>query len=188
MKKVFLFHGLGGSPESNWLPWIQQHESFKNVEFVAPRFPHPKKPVRAEWVRETSKLIPEDVSDTYLVGHSLGGAFIIYLLQQWHGYMPFAGALFISAPFEGPEWEHREDLQNFRDIPFSQVNFSGILEKVQRGKILHAKDDAVVPFSNAEKYKETLGFDLILTETGKHFTGTEHEEVRLALENLINEN
>lgn len=195
MKKVFLFHGLSGSPDTNWLPWIQTQEEFKNVEFIAPRFPDSANPSRAEWLKTVNKLIPEDVSDTYLVGHSLGGAFIMYLLQQWHGFMPFAGTLLVSAPFDGEDWrkdeKRMERLKDFIDIPFSQINFSAILKKVEKGLMLHAKNDPIVPFEDAKKYKETLGFDLISSETGFHFTGEfgeSYEEVSQALQKIINEN
>lgn len=187
MKKIILFHGLGSSPESNWIPWIQEKEEFKDVEFTVPRFPNPSKPSRSEWLKVANKIIPEDVSDTYLVGHSLGGAFIMYLLQQWHGYMPFAGVLLISAPYNGKRWEGREDLKEFGDIPFSQINFPAIVDKVRHGYILHSKNDEVVPFADAETYKEKLGYEIIATEDDGHFTKKSHSAVFQSIQKVINE-
>ncbi len=187
MKKIILFHGLGGSPESNWIPWIQAHEEFSDIEFIVPYFPNASQPSRSEWLKVANKIIPEDVSNTYLVGHSLGGAFIIYLLQQWHGYMPFAGVLLIAAPYNDMRWENREDLKDFGDIPFSQINFSAIVNKVTRGYILHSKDDEVVPYMDAEIYKEKMGFEIIATENDGHFTKKFHDAVFQSIQKVINE-
>lgn len=186
MKTIFLFHGLGGSPDSNWLPWIQKQDEFKNVEFIAPRFPNPKNPYRAEWLAHVNKLMKEDVSNTYLVGHSLGGAFIIYFLQQWHGFMPFAGSLLIGAPYISQKYaqEYPELIANgFFD--FDTVDFSGIIEKSCSWDILHSTDDSIVSVGDAESLGKKLQTKPHVVDNEGHFTAKESQVIKQQIQKCI---
>ncbi len=81
MKNAILLHGGFGSPEQYWFPSIKQLLISKGYEVWAPQLPDANKPVLAAWLdfvlrNGTFK------SDTLVIGHSLGSALTLALLEK----------------------------------------------------------------------------------------------------------
>ncbi len=115
--------------------------------------------VASKSAQEQEKLI--------LVGHSLGGMFLVKYLAENDFTSRFSkqvvGTFLVAAPF---------DSENGKKIPFFGVpsDVSRFAKQSAQIYLYHSKDDPVVPFSELEKFKERLPEAKIRTfEDRQHF-------------------
>lgn len=81
MKKIFIIHGLSGSPNGGWRPWLMSELEKKDLYACALAMPSPDTPTVEEWCKEIDRHIyPED--EVYLIGHSLGATAILRYLER----------------------------------------------------------------------------------------------------------
>ncbi|MBU3942934.1 alpha/beta hydrolase [Patescibacteria group bacterium] len=136
-----------------------------NFEVIKPKMPNAINAKYLEWKIWFEKLIPFLEDDLILVGHSLGGIFLVKYLSENKFSKKIEKTFIISAPFNE---EHLidESLADFI-LPEDLTN----LEE-QGGKIhfYHSKDDPIVPFADFEKYKKKLPkANFITMEDKEHF-------------------
>ena len=88
--RVVVLHGAHGGPDTNWFPWLHAELENQGVEVVRPRFPTPQDQSLEAWFeaydRAVASLLP---APTILVGHSLGAAMALRLVER------------AAAPFDG---------------------------------------------------------------------------------------
>jgi len=110
-----------------------------------------------------------------LIGWSLGGMFLAkYLLES---ETPFSiNKLFLlSAPCGMYDDGEGNDCGSFR---FNPEQLGDLMQKVSKITILHSKDDFVVPYEHALKYKEALPeAELVTFEDKTHFLVEELPEL-----------
>lgn len=90
--------------------------------------------------------------DTILIGHSLGGTFLIKWLSENSFPKKIKQLHLVSTVIEHKK-EDTRTLGNFK-LNFNKIK--NILPQVENIFIYHSKDDPVVPFSHAERYKKYL--------------------------------
>ncbi|MBU1119489.1 alpha/beta fold hydrolase [Patescibacteria group bacterium] len=182
MKTLVFLHGLGGHSKENWFPWIK--EEFKEYNVIIPDLPHADTPNREEWMNTIKEVLPDDVSNTYLIGHSLGGPAIIYLLDEWKGE-PFAGALLIAAPVKDLGWSQ---LKKFFDKPFDDLDFDALQKKAGKWRLLYSDDDPYVMLSHGAYLKERLPAKMRLVRGEGHINAVKSESVKEEIEKLASLN
>ncbi len=79
--KFVIFHGLKGSPEDYWYPWLKQELEAQGHTVLVPLLPHAHVPDHEIWVRFARQCIAYD-RDTVLIGHAHGAALILGLLEE----------------------------------------------------------------------------------------------------------
>lgn len=91
MKNVIIVHGqpnkenyydpqLGVSSNFAWIPWVQKQLLIRDIMPNVPEMPHAHAPEYTSWKREFERF---DVTpDTMLVGHSMGGGFLVRWLTE----------------------------------------------------------------------------------------------------------
>lgn len=82
---VFLVHGSLGKPFENWFPWLEEELSKKDIVCTIPAFPTPKHQNYKEWEKLMNYYCDLGIvnSETVLIGHSCGCAFLVkYLLTH----------------------------------------------------------------------------------------------------------
>src|SRR5260221_327789 len=92
---AFIFHGTGGYPEENWFPWLKKKLEEKGYSVFAPQFPTPERPSLEAWLKVLENYPPIG-KDSVLVGHSLGGIFLLKLLETLQ--FPVRVAAFVGTP------------------------------------------------------------------------------------------
>jgi predicted alpha/beta hydrolase family esterase len=181
MKKVFLIHGFGASPNSGWLPWLMGALEQADVYACALPMPFPSRPLCPQWVEEIARVAERSAADDiYLVGHSLGVPAILRYLQQAPWSVRVKGAVLVSGPAEDVG---EERIRNFLDRPF---DFATIQTRASRFTVIHGDDDPVVPFDHARFLSERLGAELVPVPGGSHLRGGDgYYQLPEALEALI---
>ena len=98
MTKVFIIHGTGGNPERNWFPWLRKELEKEGCTVFVPKLPTPEGQSLDNWMFEFQdgsyySLIDED---SIFVGHSLGPAFILSVLESLKLPKPVKACFFVS--------------------------------------------------------------------------------------------
>lgn len=187
MKQVLVIHG-GNSFES-YEEYLDSLRSFKidierskgwkaelgemlgpDYEVISPRMPNASNAKYQEWKIWFEKYISLMNDGMILVGHSLGGSFIAKYLCEETISKKVLGTYLVAASHTNsehslPEFSTESSLQGF--------------EK-QGGEIFlyHSTDDAIVPYSEFEKYRAALPHAVARSFTDRaHFLGEEFPEL-----------
>ena len=94
---VLISHGVAGSPEENWLPWLAAELKALGHQVVVPRYPTPEGQSLTSWKGVLEQHFGSAGLDgqAALVGHSLGSVFHLRLLEQ--ATKPVKASFFVSS-------------------------------------------------------------------------------------------
>ncbi|MBN2330210.1 MAG: serine hydrolase family protein [Candidatus Aenigmarchaeota archaeon] len=81
MAHFILIHGAYGSRNENWFPWIRRELHRLGQHVHTPEFTTPEGQCLDSWMRSFRHCRRYMRPDTVLIGHSLGCAFILSLLE-----------------------------------------------------------------------------------------------------------
>jgi len=154
-----IIHGANGSPKEHWLPWLQkQLEPYGPA--IAPQFPIGKQQSLRNWLEAVRKAKID--KNTILIGHSIGCAFILDLLEKHP-----ARAAFLVGGFTGKLGISYDSANK----SFAEREFDW--EKIRRhcGTFLvyHSDNDPYVPFEQGREFAQHLGVPLRLVSHAGHF-------------------
>ncbi|MEM3876493.1 MAG: alpha/beta hydrolase [Candidatus Micrarchaeaceae archaeon] len=98
IQRVFIIHGTNGSSKENWFPWLKEELSKANpdMEVIVPDLPTGNAQSIESWLRVFQPYMDMITEDTVFIGHSLGPAFILSILEQVDKRIR---AAFLVAPF-----------------------------------------------------------------------------------------
>jgi predicted alpha/beta hydrolase family esterase len=165
MKKVFIVHGLEGSPNGGWRPWLMAELQKLDVYACALSMPNSSNPIYSEWSEEIDRHIIRNKQDElYLVGHSLGVPAILQYLEEANVHL--SGIVLISGPAQTIA---STKIYGFLEKP---LNFETIITKVDHISVIHGIDDLVVPFKDAEFLTQNFKCNLVPVPNGKHLNGS----------------
>ena len=167
--RVVILHGARGGPDTNWFPWLHAALEADGTEVVRPRFPTPVDQSLDAWLdvyRQTVELLPQ--APTILVGHSLGAAFALRLVER--ARRPLAG-LFLAAGFIGPLGLPDYDAINrsFFSDAFDWPRIGAL--KGRACRCWAGDDDPYVPLSRSQALAHDLGIPLEVVAGGGHLNG-----------------
>ena len=167
--RVIVLHGAHGGPETNWFPWLHEVLEAEGIEVLRPRFPTPVGQSLSAWIDAYDlALRPFAPAPTILVGHSLGAAFALRLIER--DVQPVAG-LFLAAGFVGalglPEYDTIN--RSFFAAPFDWPAIRGRTGRAVR--CWAGDDDPYVPVSRSQDMASSLGAPLDIIPGGGHLNG-----------------
>jgi hypothetical protein len=96
MTNAFIFHGTAGHPQENWFPWLKEQLETKGVRVIVPQFPTPEGQSFEAWFKVLEPDLNKITEDTILIGHSLGGEFLLKLLESREQKVKLA--VFVGTP------------------------------------------------------------------------------------------
>jgi len=184
MTTIFLFHGVEGHPEENWFPWLKKELQKVRHPVIVPPFPHADHPELREWLDFFEQWKPLLNTETILVGHSLGGAFALRLLEQLK--QPIR-ATFLVAPVWGV-MENKFDplMTSFISAPY---DWRTIRKNAGEIAIIHSDNDPYIALQKTEELAKNLGVGVTLIKDGGHLNEaagyTTFEELRAAIMNIL---
>jgi len=164
--RVIVIHGAHGGPETNWFPWLCTSLEREGIEVVRPRFPTPEGQSLSAWF-EAHDLAVRSLSTapTILVGHSLGAAFALRLIER--AVEPVAGVL-LAAGFVGAL-----DLPDYDPInrSFFAAPFDWPSIRERKGRVFRCwagDNDPYVPLSRSREVATSLDAPLEIVPGGGH--------------------
>src|SRR6185369_1180716 len=166
MQNAFIFHGTEGYPGENWFPWLKEQLEGKNCKVIVPQFPSPPVvPAKiSEWFDVLNDYKQYINEDTIFVGHSLGGLFLLRVLEKLDHTV--RAAVFVAAPIGV-----RPILNWDRDNAFCgfEFNWDSIIPKAKHFAVFHSDDDPYVSLGNGEELAKKLGVRLGFIPNAGHF-------------------
>lgn len=164
--RVIVLHGAHGGPDTNWFPWLDSVMTAEGFEVVRPRFPTPQGQSLSAWLSTFDETLADlPAAPTVLVGHSLGAAFALRLVER--AAEPLAG-LFLAAPFIGalglPDYDPIN--HSFFDTSF---DWPGINARAGSGRGCWAGDnDPYVPLARSQEVADRLQTRLNIVPASGH--------------------
>lgn len=205
-KRVFIIHGWGATPDSEWLPWLAKNLRERSFSVEVPAMPDTDNPKIEAWVSHLEKIVGRCDENTYFVGGSIGcQAIMRYLeiassaIRQRGGNQKLSdsekstslvgkcGGIVFVAPWitlTGLE----SDEERFISSPWITMPID--LEKVKaRAKkiiCIFSDDDPYVPKENWKIFSEKLGSENIIEKNKGHFSDDDGvKELPIALEAVL---
>lgn len=169
MRNAFIIHGTEGYPEENWFPWMKKELEQEGYNVFVPQFPSPPViPAKiSEWFEVIKKYEQYINEDTILIGHSLGGIFVLRVLENLTH--PIKAAFFVGTPIGV------KPIANYdRDSSFSGFGFEWekIKKNCQHFEVFQSDNDPYVGLENGEKLAKNLGVNLTFIPNAGHFNQT----------------
>lgn len=168
MKQGAIFvHSAGPQYENEGSSGLLQslkNELSEKLKISHPNMPDPETPVYIDWKeRFESELMKYKQGSLVLIGHSLGGSFLLKYLSEEAINFSIDGLFIVSAPVWGidREWQ----LTDF----FLNEDFEKTLPSIKTIYLYHSIEEEIVPFKHHEYYAEKLP-----KATTRKIEGAEH--------------
>jgi len=181
---IFIIHGSFGSSEGNWFPWLKEELEKNGHKVFVPQFPVEdyeefKKQIEADpnlepqhqslqsWLKKFDLYKEQITADTVFVGHSIGPAFILRLLESidLEVRASIFAAGFIDMLPGYPEFNAVN--KTFIDKPF---DWDKIKAHCKQFFCIAGDGDPYVPKQSLSKLADILQVDLQLVEGGRHLS------------------
>ncbi|MDO8657889.1 MAG: alpha/beta fold hydrolase [Candidatus Levybacteria bacterium] len=165
--KVFIFHGTGGHPKENWFPWIKEKLQAKGCQVIVLQFPTSTGQSVGDWFRVLDEQEVKIDENTILIGHSLGGIFLLRVLERLQ--KPVKAAFFVGTPVGVRPIKNWESDERFSGFDF---DWKKIRSNAKHFVVFHSDNDPYVSLENGEKLAKELGTDLTFIPNAGHFNAT----------------
>ena len=184
MPSAFLIHGSGGNPNENWFPWLKGQLEKLCIKVYAPEFPINENQSLQNWLSTFSdytKLLNED---SIMVGHNLGPAFILNLLNT--NDVRIRAAFFV-APFVGSLNIEKFDSAN-KSFTGNDLDWAKIKRRCGKFYVYSSDNDPYVPRDKGEYLVEKLSARYKLIRGGGHMNSAAgYKEFPLLLDDIKKE-
>ena len=162
--KVFIIHGAYGNPEENWFPWLKNEFIKLGIKTFIPRFPTPEGQELNNWMKVFREYIKKMDKDSILIGHSLGPAFIMSVIETLE--QPILAAFFVSG-FTGLLGLSDFDEIN-KTITDKKFNYLKIRKNCKNFFIYNSDNDPYVPINKGLQLAENLKGKFTVIKNGGH--------------------
>lgn len=166
--EVFIFHGTGGHPGENWFPWLKGELGKKEIEVIVPQFPTPDGQSLEAWLDILEPQIKKIDENTVLIGHSLGGLFLLRLLERLE--KPVKAAFFIGTPIGVrpiKNWDSDERFSGSFDFDWEKIK-----SNAKQFTVFHSDDDPYVGLGNGQQLAQRLDTKLTFVPNAGHFNAS----------------
>jgi len=152
-RHVLIFHGTGGHPKENWFPWLKEKLEDEGYKVEVPQLPTPENQSLESWLKVLKKYQKYINQDTVIIGHSLGGLFLLRVLERLDS--PIKTAFFVAAPVG------ILPIQNYAGDDAFSPGFSFDWRKIKSNaahfKVFHSDNDPYISLENGEELARHLG-------------------------------
>ena len=163
-KRVVIIHGSYGSSQENWFPWLAKQVRVLGYEPIVPDFPTPEGQTLKRWLDVFEKAVGRLTPDVMLVGHSLGVAFILRVLERTR--QPIAGCFLVSG-FLGELGLPEFDKVN-ADFVTAPVDWKRVRENCGEAHVYNGDNDPYVPLERGKEIAKHLGVGVTVIKNGGH--------------------
>jgi len=162
---LFIIHGAYGHPGENWFPWLKSECEAMGHSVYVPGFPTPEGQSLDNWLKTFSPYQQYVNRDSVFVGHSLGPAFILRLLE---GFKDSIHAAFLIAGFISPLGNPEFDKINSSFIN-KKFDFSRIRRNCGKFFVYNSDNDPYVPLERGRELANCLKTQLHIIHGAGHF-------------------
>jgi uncharacterized protein len=148
-------------PKYDWKSKLQLVVG-KKYEVLFPRMPNKQNAKYREWSIWIERLFPFLQGEIILIGHSLGGLFLVKYLSENRFPKKISALFLVAAPHS-----KTKDIGSFK----LRGDLQKAWEQCQSVHLFQSEDDQIVPISEAEEYKKAWpGAKLHILRGRGHFS------------------
>lgn len=166
--KIFIIHGSYGNPKENWFPWLKEKLEKLDCRVFVPEFPTPENQNLENWMETFNDFYLSKVNEASIfVGHSLGPAFILSVLEKLKLVKPIKACFFVSGflgKLNNPEFD--EVNKTFIEKDF---NWQKIKQNCEKFVMYHSDNDPYIPLKKAKELAEKIGIKVNVIKGAGHF-------------------
>ncbi|HLD32291.1 MAG TPA: alpha/beta hydrolase [Candidatus Peribacteraceae bacterium] len=163
MPTALIVHGIYGNPEENWLPWLKQELEALGVKTYVPFFPTKDDLKPQDWWEAFEPYEKHIKADTILIGHSLGVAFLLKVLEK---HAVRASFFVASAWGDMPYNTYQPVMAPIADQKF---DWKRIRKHCPHVEIFHSDNDPYPRLERGETLAKNLGAKLTVIRGAGHF-------------------
>ncbi len=188
MKRIFIVHGWGGTPQEGWFPWLKKELEKKHFYVEAPSMPETEHPRIETWIPYLTNVVGKADKDTYFVGHSIGCQTILRYLEKINTKI---GGVVLVAPWlhldeKTIREEGEESILIAKSWIKTPINFKKIKKLNKNFVAFFSDNDPFVPLSDSNIFKKQLNAKILLEKQKGHFSGSDKiNQLPLVLEELL---
>ncbi len=173
MKRVFLIHGWGGGPESDWYVWLKKELQGRGFKVYAPQMPDTFHPKIDAWIGFLTGIVKKADKETFFVGHSIGCQAIMRYVESLRSDEKIGGCIFVAGWFHLTDETWDEDYTEEIANPWIKmpINFDKIKKHTNRFIAIQSDNDPYVPVTDAEIFKKELNAKVIMEHNKGHISG-----------------
>lgn len=164
MAEVIIVHGAYGNPDENWFPWLKKELEKLGCDVHAPEFPTPEGQSLVNWINVFEDYEKYLDGDSIVVGHSLGPAFLLSVLERLDH--PVKAAFFVAGfvrDIGNPDFD-RINRTFYREFDWEKIR-----KNCGHFEVIHSDNDPYVPMSRAEELAGNLKVKLQIVKNAGHF-------------------
>ena len=184
--RVFIVHGWGDTPSTNWYQWLKENLEDHGHEAFIPEMPKTDEPEMDAWISKLNSSVGKADAQTYFVGHSIGCQTIMRYVSKLPSKSKIGGMVFVAGWINLENLEDEDVERIARPWLTTPIAFDKIREKTKNIKVFISDDD---PYgcqeSNTRVFEEKLGADVEMETDKGHFLSsnrvTEVPEVLAAI-------
>lgn len=161
MSSIFIIHGVGGTPEETWFPWLRSELEKLGHKVIVPQFPTPEGQTLENWLATLKNYEADLGPDSILVGHSLGGCFVLNVAELY----PIKAAFLVAPVFGKIENIFEPTMRTFYQHEF---NWEQIKAHCKEFTIFHSDNDPYLKLDQTEILAQKLGVQVTVIPGAGH--------------------
>ncbi len=166
--QALLIHGLNGSPDKHWFPWLKKELESRGYEVIAPQFPLDEQNFDS-WYSEYKKIAHKLSRDSIIIAHSMGVPFTLKIIEK--ALVPVSACFLVGGFFESLSNENKNHI--IHSFVKDSFDFAAIKKNCKRFFIYASQDDDAVPLNLTLNLAKHLDEDPIIFEDAGHFRDTD---------------
>ena len=188
MKRIFIIHGWGSSPNDDWIPWLKKELESKGFKVETPSMPNTNEPKIEKWINHLKKIVKNPDKDTYFIGHSIGCQAILRYLESLDKKIKIGGCIFVAGWFNLIPEPIEEEGETEIAIPWieTSMDFKKITSHTDKFLAIFSDNDPVVPLTDNKLFKERLKAKIIIEHNKGHFNKSDGvKELKIVVDELL---
>ena len=172
--RVFIVHGWGGNPSSDWYPWLKENLEKNGLEIVIPQMPDTEAPSINAWVSNLRRIVGKPDRKTYFVGHSIGCQAIMRYLATLPKAVAIGGIIFVAGWLALRNLEDDEARLVARPWLETPIEFAKVNEKTRHIFLFLSDNDPYVDYKeNTALFQKNLKVKVVIEKGKGHFTASD---------------
>lgn len=173
MKRAFIIHGWGATPEDHWFQWLSGSLKARGYQVYAPPLPNPAAPVFADWQHMLARRIGTPQPGDLFVAHSLGAVTLLHYLSQT-APAEIGGLVLVSAFAEKlPKLPEIEGYSIDDYVAQARLNLPAIRAMTANTVCIISENDTIVEPEASLKLANALQARVITVPNAGHFLASD---------------
>ena len=147
---------------------MKKELQYKKCNVIVPQFPTPDGQTLKNWLETFEQYADLVQEDSIFIGHSLGGLFMLSLLEKYKVKL----AVFVASFGKPPGNKFDEGMKTFAAPERLEFDWQKIYGNCHKSMVFYGDNDPYVGFGTAQQLSRNLHAKFHLVKGAGHFNGS----------------